>query len=255
MTTFCRLRQRACSARRRVREDRGLDGLELLRVVERPALAPRRGGREVAGRPPLHVHHPPRVLRARPGEQVPARELDGLGADGAEDPVRKPDRVRPRAPLVGRGAREAPPLARAGADLVEEQQGAARRLEEHRVPAGVAGAAGLPSGRDLDRCGPAAVAPPRHPDADVGVPFLRPREPRGEEAVPRLHDRGGVGRAEGGALADELRRDDRGRRLPRGREFGGEEEDDHSWLRAGPSSSIGPRDTQPSRSRTTRYRR
>ena len=197
-------------------------------VVERPALPPRRGRREVAGRPPLHVHHPPRVLGARPGEQVPARELDGLGADRAEDPVRQPDRVRPRAPLVGGGAREAPPLARAGADLVEEQQGAPRRLEEHGVPAGVAGAVGLASGRDLDRCGPAAVAPPRHPDADVGVPFLRAGEPRGEEPVPRLHDRGGVGRAEGGALGDELRGDDRGRRVPRGREVHGEQEDDHS---------------------------
>ena len=213
MTTFCRLRQRACSRAGECARSVGWMASNSFGSLSGPLFRHAAAEARIDGRPALHVHHPAGVLRARPGEHVSAGELDGLGADRAEDPVRQPDRRRPGPPLVGGGAREAPPLARAGTDLVEEEEGAARRLEEHGVPAGVARAVGLAAGRDLDRRGPAAFASSRHPDADVRVPLLRAPEPRGEEAVPRLHDRRRVGRRKRRPLEHEAGRDDRGRPL------------------------------------------
>ena len=152
VTTRCRLRQRICSRVAECTRIVGWIASKALRVVERPALRPLRGCAPDAEPGALHVDNPARVLRARPREQRPVRQLDRLGADRAQDPVGQPHGFRPRAPVVGRGAHETPPLAGARADLVEEEQRPARGLEQHRVPAGESRAVRLtPVGDSLGR--------------------------------------------------------------------------------------------------------
>ena len=168
-----------------------------------------------------------------PATTTPSGSSTGFARMGPRMPGgsgRAGDHVRPS---VRRRADETPPLARARARLVEEEQRAARGLEEHRVPAGQRRPVPVRAPGDLDGRRPAAAAPAREPDADVGVALVRAAEPRRDEPVRRLDERGSVRRGERRALEHGLRRDDRvpfGGTPPRRAEA--EREASRPWLTA-----------------------
>ena len=207
---------------RRVHEDRGLNRGKLVRVVQRPSPYPATVGdeglppslfRSALGREPFHVRHPSVVLGARPREECARAELDRLRADRSEDPVRQCHRLRPGPAAVGRGAHQTPPLAWIGTGLVEEQQGAARRPKQHRVPAGMTTAVGLQSVRHLDRVGPARPVVTRQPDTDIGLALRRAAKPGRHEPVRRRRHRRRMCRRKRRVLKDKRRRDQRSRSL------------------------------------------
>ena len=100
-------------------------------------------------------------------------------------------------------AEEAPPIARAGTDFVEEEQGTRLGLEEDRMPARIARAVRFPVG-DFDRPAPRAAVVAREPDRDVLPSLVRAPEPGRDETILGRDDRRGVARGERRLLEDEL---------------------------------------------------
>ena len=68
-------------------------------------------------------------------------------------------------------------------------QRSAGRLEEHRIPCWLTRASRLNTIGSLDRFKPFTVFPPGHPNADVGIAFLRAAKPsRHHLAGSRLYE-------------------------------------------------------------------
>ena len=196
----------------------------LIRVIQRTTLFPGARRRERAlppvlglglGAEALHVHDPPVVLGARAGEQRARAELDRFGSDRAEHPIRQPDGVGPGPTLVRGSSDKPPPFTWAGTDLVEQQKRPTRRLEQYRVPAGIAAAVLMDPVGHFDRRRPAGAVVSGQPDADVGISLRGPAEPRRGQSVGRFHDRRGMGGRKWRLLVDKVGGDGHRRLLGR----------------------------------------
>src|SRR5690606_22594439 len=115
-------------------EERRLDRAELLAVVHRADALPRAS--EVAR--DLEMDLPAVVLGARRAKERSVHEKDRLVANGAEDRLGESTRLGPRRSRVSRLREHSPPGARAGPDLVEEEEALRVDRVEDRVPARVA---------------------------------------------------------------------------------------------------------------------
>lgn len=115
-------------------------------------------------------------------EDIAVRELDGFIFDGAEEAVGEASGWGPRGAAVVAGFEFAPPFFGAGADFVEEHEGAVVGLEEHGIPGGESGSVRLDSVGGLLGGGPFSVREAGGPDADIGVAFAGAPEPSGDEA-------------------------------------------------------------------------
>src|SRR5262245_8533170 len=99
-------------------KDGRLNHAELFAVIDRISAPPSLA--EVGG--VLEVNAPAVVFSAGRAEQFAVADLDRLVLDWPHDAVWQPLRLAPGLPVILRSHHHSPPLARAGADFVKEQQ-------------------------------------------------------------------------------------------------------------------------------------
>src|SRR5690606_6033387 len=137
----------------------------------------------------LEMDLPAVVLGARRAKERSVLEKDRLVANGAEDRLGESTRLGPRRSRVSRLREHSPPGARAGPDLVEEEEALRVDRVEDRVPARVAKVLVLDPVRDLDGRARLSTLDSRQPDSDVRVTFARAGEERDEDAALGLDER------------------------------------------------------------------
>src|SRR5215510_12730548 len=99
-------------------KDGRLNHAELFAVIDRISAPPRLA--EVGG--VFEVDAPAVVFGTGRAEQFAVADLDWLVLDWPHDAVWQPPRLAPSLPAVLRSNHHSPPLARAGADFIKEQQ-------------------------------------------------------------------------------------------------------------------------------------